>query len=295
MQKWIGWFILVVLLSSATTASAQGQIALRSVSVQLWPEFDQPNMLVIYDMEFQENTPLPFDFTLRVPLDSNVIAVAYNQDGNLLNAPYQEPYTDGNWQVLTLKVDTNNTYHIEYYTPLSRTDQMRTYTYLWPGDYPVGEFRLRLKVPIDTTEITTNPTMTEASPDGEDTYLEWAANTIELGQSVPMKISYTKSTDRLGTSGATLQASNIDDNTPGRVSLINYLPYILGGLGVFLILAGGIYFWKSGQRQSRPRKRRRAPDQPDGNEEIYCHQCGIRAQPGDRFCRTCGTRLRRES
>ena len=30
----------------------------------------------------------------------------------------------------------------------------------------------------------------------------------------------------------------------------------------------------------------------NGNNDIFCHRCGKRAASGDRFCRSCGTKLR---
>jgi hypothetical protein len=293
MRSWISWIMLIVLLAIPATASAQSPIVLGSVSIQLLPEFDQPSMLVIYDFILNESTTLPADLQVRIPLDGNLIAVAYNQDGNLFNAPYEAPYIEGDWQVIKLAVDSYTTYHIEYYAPLTRVELQRTYEFLWPGDYATERFDLHLKVPVDTTEIVTDPQMTETKGTGDDdTYMQWGTDNLQEGEQVPVKITYVKTTERLSTSGATLQAGTVDDNTPGRVSLNNYLPYILGGLGVFLILAGLYYFWPSGLRQIRPRKRRRSTNPPDKGEQIYCHQCGQRAQSGDRFCRTCGTRLR---
>ena len=296
MRKWISLNIFILFLLIPTAVNAQNQIELSSVSVQLWPEFDQPSMLVIYDFTLREDISLPADVSIRIPQESNLIAVAFEQDGNLLNAPFEEPTITGDWKVVTVKVDQDTTYHIEYYAPLTKVELQRDYDFLWPGDYSVDDFNLTLRVPVDTTEITTEPQMTERKPtESGVNYLELERKNLAEGQQVFVKITYIKTSDRLATSGSTLEAGTVDNNTPGRISLANYLIYILGGVGVFLILASGYYFWKSGQRQVRPRKRRRSTRELDESEEFYCHQCGKRAQSGDRFCRTCGTRLRRES
>jgi hypothetical protein len=295
MRNWILLCLLACCAVYPLPVSAQNQIVLNTFTVQLWPEFDQPSMLVIVDFTIDQGETLPVDIAMRMPPESNLIAVAFEQDGNLLNVPFEQPGLDGDWQVVTIRVETNTTYHIEYYAPLTRVDQQREYEFLWPGDYAIADFQFRLKVPPDTTEVNTDPAMTETDPTGSgDRYLEWGAKNLDAGQQVPVSISYIKTTDRLSTSGAALQAGTVDENTSGRVSLNNYLPYILAGLGFLLIVAGGLYFWQYGQRQTRPRKRRRSADQSSTDDQAYCHQCGVRAQPGDRFCRTCGTRLRQE-
>ena len=295
-SKWLSIALLLVLLTIPLSAHAQGEVTLDNLTVQLWPEFDQPAMLVIYDFTLAENTTLPVEVNLRIPTDANLIAVAYAPTGDLLNVPYQEPREEGGWQVVTLTVDTATAYHIEYYAPLERSDSQREYNFLWPGDYSVGMFSISVRPPIDTTEITTDPQMRDVTPEGDtQTTLEWGTSDLEAGEQLPIRVTYTKTSDRLGVSDQPLETGVVDENTQGRISLNNYLPYILGGLGFLLILVAGLYFWQTSKDKSAPRKRHRSQNEEANGEDIYCHQCGKRAQPGDRFCRTCGTRLRTET
>lgn len=296
-RKWLLLPFLFAFLAFPFSAGAQGEVTLETLTVQLWPEFDQPAMLAIYDFTLPEDTSLPVDVTLRIPTDATLIAVAYAPSGgNLLNLPYQDPYEEDGWQVFTMTADTLAIYHIEYYAPLSRTDAQREFLYLWPGDYAVETFNVSVRPPIDTTEITTDPQMRNATTEGSAlSLLEWGTSDLEAGEELPIRIAYTKSSDRLGVSDQPLETGNVDENTQGRVSLSNYLPYILGGLGVLLILVGGLYFWQTSKGKSSPRKRHRSVNEETSDGDVYCHQCGKRAQGGDRFCRTCGTRLRKEA
>lgn len=296
LRKWLLLPLMFAFLVLPFPANAQGEVALDTLTVQLWPEFDQPAMLVIYDFTLAENTTLPVEVNLRIPTDANLIAVAYAPTGDLLNVPYQEPREEGGWQVVTLTVDTATAYHIEYYAPLERSDSQREYNFLWPGDYSVGMFSISVRPPIDTTEITTDPQMRDVTPEGDtQTTLEWGTSDLEAGEQLPIRVTYTKTSDRLGVSDQPLETGVVDENTQGRISLNNYLPYILGGLGFLLILVAGLYFWQTSKDKSAPRKRHRSQNEEANGEDIYCHQCGKRAQPGDRFCRTCGTRLRTET
>lgn len=288
------FLLFIVLLIIPFPVAAQEEITLENLTVQLWPEFDQPAMLVIYDYTLPEDTSLPVDITLRIPEDATLIAVAYApSDGNLLNLPHQDPYNEDGWQVVTMTADTPAIYHIEYYAPLERTDSQREYLYLWPGDYAVETFNVSVRPPVDTTEITTDPQMRSATSEGSAlSLLEWGTSNVAADEELPVRITYTKSSDRLGVSDQPLGTGIVDENTQGRVSLNNYLPYILGGLGAMLILVAGLYFWQTSKGKPSPRKRHRMRDEGSESGEVYCHQCGKRAQSGDRFCRTCGTRLR---
>ncbi|MGD8403060.1 MAG: zinc ribbon domain-containing protein [Anaerolineales bacterium] len=295
-RKWL-LLLLFVLFIVPFPAAAQDEITLETFTVQLWPEFDQPAMLVIYDFTLPENTSLPVDITLRIPEEATLIAVAYAPSGgNLLNLPHQDPFEEDGWQVVTMTADTSAIYHIEYYAPLERADSQRNYLYLWPGDYTVKTFNVSVRPPVDTTQITTNPQMRSATMEGGvPSLLEWGTSDLEAGDELPIQITYTKTSDRLGVSDQPLETGEVDENTQGRVSLTNYLPYILGVLGALLILVGGLYFWQSSKGKPGPRRRHRSRNEEAVGGDVYCHQCGKRAQSGDRFCRTCGTRLRKEA
>jgi len=295
-RKWL-LPLLFVFLIIPFPAVAQEEVTLETLTVQLWPEFDQPAMLVIYDFTLPEDISFPVDITMRIPTEATLIAVAYAPSGgNLLNLPYQDPYEEDGWQVVTMTADTPAIYHIEYYAPLTRADAQREYQYLWPGDYAVETFNVSVRPPVDTTQITTDPQMRSATTEGSAlSLLEWGTSDLAAGDELPVRITYTKSSDRLGVSDQPLETGNVDENTQGRVSLSNYLPYILGVLGVLLILVGGLYFWQTSKGKPSPRRRHRSRDEESDSVEVYCHQCGKRAQSGDRFCRTCGTRLRREA
>ena len=116
LRKWLLLPLLFALLAIPIPVSAQAGVTLDTFTVQLWPEFDQPAMLVIYDFTLPQNIDLPVDISLRIPADANLIAVANAPAGNLLNVPYQEPVKEGDWQIVSLTIDTATVYHIEYYT-----------------------------------------------------------------------------------------------------------------------------------------------------------------------------------
>jgi hypothetical protein len=297
MPKWLSFALLLTLLVIPLPAQAQEQISFEQVSVQLWPEYDTPDMLVILNLQLLASASLPTQVNVRIPGSvEKPFVVAVGQTAQTVTDQGVEfSYEkNGDWLEVTVTA-TGPAIRIEYYDPgLVRTGDQRSYDYTWAGEYAVGIFSVSIQVPVDTTEIQTDPAMRKVVPAGTtQTYLDWETSNLQAGRTLPVKITYTKISDRLSFGNLPLETEPIDENTQGRVSLSNYLPYILGGLGVLLILGGGIYFWQTSQGKPKPRKRHRSHEQDDGGENVYCHQCGKRAQAGDRFCRTCGTRLRR--
>lgn len=299
MVKWLSVALLVALLLIPFPAQAQEQISLEQVSVQLWPEYDSPDMLVILNLQLSANSTLPAQVKVRVPgsVDKPFVVAVGQTEQTVTDQGIEYTYEkNGDWLEVTVTT-TGPAIRIEYYDPdLIRNGDQRSYDYNWAGDFAVDVFNASILIPVDTTEIKTDPAMSEVVPaDGTQTYLNWGTNNLEAGEQLPISVTYIKTSDRLSVSDQPFETGIVDESTQGRVSLSNYLPYILGGLGILLIVGGGVYFWQTSQGRPKPRKRHLPQEQDDNGENIYCHQCGMRAQAGDRFCRTCGTRLRKET
>jgi hypothetical protein len=184
-------------------------------------------------------------------------------------------------------------------------DQTRSFTFNWPGDYAVKAFTLSLQEPSAATNLKTNPTLKKGATD-QDGFVYWnsPALTLEAKKPYIIDVRYDNNNDTLSASTLSVEPSApLTDNLPGQVSMVAYMPWILTGLAVILIVGGIGWYWFSSRGSnidpgsSRPRRRRiiRQKAPAAGQEQqVYCHECGKRAQPDDRFCRTCGTELRKE-
>lgn len=299
MRKFFLMFILVVMLVFPTLASAQADVTLSNVSVQLWPEYDQPSMLVIVDFQVATGTVLPVDLVFRLPQDANLIAVAsYTADGSLMNAVFDGPVVVEDGQSFTVTATENTVYRFEYYQPLTFNGEQRLFSYLWDGDYTVNEFSIRVLEPVDITSLSTIPELSSISQENGLKYFDGENVKLASGEQFTLSLEYKKTSNTLIASSQGVQpVAPVDASTTGRVSLNNYLPYVIGGLGVIMIVGGLVYYWQSGKRNGGKKSRRRQSantEQEEAQSDVYCAQCGTRAHGGDRFCRTCGSRIRQQ-
>ena len=147
----------------------------------------------------------------------------------------------------------------------------------------------------------------EANVDGL-TYFNAKVGSLSPTQPFKITTDYSKSNDILSAESLPVQPTKpLTEATPGRVQLFSGVNTILAVIGlvligVVLIVGGGYWYWQSGRSKEAPLAYRRrgresreeAPAETDNGEVIYCHQCGNRAGPSDRFCRVCGVKLRYE-
>ena len=299
MHRWSIFAFILLLAALPVTAYAQSSVSFSSLQVALEPEYDQPSMLAIYDFKLADGVSLPAQVSFRLPKDSNLVAVAYASGSQLMNAAYSGPTPLDNWNVIKISVTNAASYHVEYYEPITKSGTERHFRYDWLSDYAVSDFKLSVLSPTDTTRFSTDPPLqSTTNPDGTNS---WAKDfgALAANQAFTLNIDYTKASDRLSVPQSNVAPSQpIGPNTAGSFmsTFSNELPYILGGFGLLLIGGGVVYFWQSGRDSRNRSHRRRAPRaETEGDSEVYCHQCGTRAHKGDRFCRVCGTKLRREA
>jgi len=303
MRKWLVFTLLFVLVVCPSNAGAQSGTELKSVNIELWSEYDQPSMLVIQQFEVAEGTPLPVNVTLRFPKNGNLIGVAFDSSGNLINAQFTGPEKQGNWQTVTVNVQSYDPHRVEYYQPLTRDGDQRQFAVKWFGDYPVGGINVNLLIPSDSTNVTTKPALSGMETSTNGSYLTGSLSrgALKAGESYEFEVQYRRASEAIANPSPadSVQPSEpIGPETSGRVS-VDKMPWVIGGVGLALIAIALFTYWRSTQSEGRPSantgsRRRRRQQGEDDDGQAYCHECGARAHAGDRFCRTCGSRLRVE-
>jgi len=299
MRKWFTLLIVLGVFCLSFPAKAQSDLHLSSVTVDIWPEYDRPSVLVIYHLTLSSNMTLPTTISLRIPAQAEVFAVAVTDPAKgLINTPYDRTL-QGSWTLLSITASTSEI-QVEYYDALVKNGSGRHIVYEWAGDYAVDAFAVALQQPVSATGLVTAPALINSGV-GQDgfVYYQSAPQALSMQQSFTLTIDYQKATDSLSITGLPVQPTQpLSASTPGRITMISVLPWILAGAGLVLIafgFVGGLYLWKNGTRCTpATRKRHLQPQQAIENEDVYCYQCGKRAQPGDVFCRICGVRLQKD-
>lgn len=284
-------FGLMLLLAIPGPVRAQSEVAFESLTIELWPDFDQPAVLVLYELVLSRETPLPAQVNIRMPAGAQLFALAKAESDELMNVEHAPPTQEGNYSVVSFVVSDRLTYRVEFYVPYIQREQQRAFIYAWPGDYKVSSFTMLLQEPLAAANLLTDPEMTgKITRDDGLTYRSLTVQNLEAGERLALKVSYDNPRGEL--SAARPQASSsLEPSQP----FIPLLPWFLGGLGLALILGGGAWYWLSGRSSSetgRARKRHASQAEEEPAASAYCSQCGKRAQPSDRFCRACGTKLR---
>jgi hypothetical protein len=314
MRRWIILLLVTALIIVAAIQETQAQELPRlgSLQVDLWPEYDRPDVLVIYRFNLAETVSLPTTLTLRIPSASgspHAVAVGTRAD-NVADVSYNQRAV-GEWNEVTF-VATFPVVQFEYYDPaLARTGEARHFEYYWPGDYAVDNLTIVVQQPVQAHSLRLSPPPDIGGAPGDDGLLYYTYNVgaLDARQNLVINLDYQRPTNQISAEMLSVRPSQpLGLESRQSFQSGGVVPVALAVLGIVLIVGAGIWYWQSGQRSATParasrRRRRAAPAPPRKSEPTdtdssrvtpYCHRCGKRAADADRFCRSCGARLRVE-
>ncbi len=309
----IGYGLLLWLtLCLAPMSHAQPPVTLESAQIELWPEYDRPEMLVILSGNLPVDTSLPANLTLRLPPASNLFAVAQrDEQGELVNATYSTGLVAGSTLVTMTLTQPN--FHLEYYDGALVTDgDRRQFTYTWPAEWSTAAARVRVQEPAGASNLTVTPPLNPAGT-GEFGLAYWAGDLGAIGAGQPVRVELVYDKTSTGLSAQT--GANTAAPVPAAGSSLLPAPVVIGLAVLVGALVVGLWFWNRQRRPTTTRRRRAAQNRvptanhvgpaPAANPAVtvppkntpthavrYCTQCGQPLQTSDRFCRACGTPVR---
>lgn len=306
-------FVLSWLWSVIPVRAQETSPDLALLAIELWPDYDQEGVLVLYTGTLAAEAVLPAVVTLPLLEGADVHAVArISSDNTMVDDIVFEV---GASEVTLTTPDSR--FRVEYYLPYEADGEEHSFAAAWTFPFNIASVTIDAQQPAAATNFTITPTAPNVVT-GQDglTYHRSTAQPLEAGQVLSVEIRYTLPGNQLTQSllqqntGVTTPETTTTTELTATTPASSNLPLILAGIGGLII--SGTLIWqglkeRSQQQQKKkelvrrqsPRsspvlsKRRAAPTPPaTGEAAQFCHQCGRAAQPEDRFCRQCGTQLK---
>jgi hypothetical protein len=312
-MKRLFWIFLVCLGLMAVPVQAQQPPTLSTLEIALWPEYDRPDVLVIYRGQLAEGTSVPVSVELRLPADvGQPHAVAYVGEGG---QRFNQQYTtrvEGDWLVVSFELSTQ-AFQVEYYDPLTvDASGQREYTFTYTADYAIDALSLEVQVPPRAEAVSLDPPAdsTTRGSDGLD-YQLVEAGSMAQGETGSWTLTYEKADSELTqdilapaetTAGSTAPPAQNSDNSTVIIFAVSFVALIAVGAGAF-------WLGKQTQPDAEPaagsrtgRKRRGSGRGSTSKQESYpnragggaffCHQCGVALRADSEFCHKCGAEVR---
>jgi ribosomal protein L40E len=315
-KKPILLIMLVLMVWLTPTAFAQTPPVVSSLIVELWPDYDRASVLVLITGTV---AGAPSDLTIPLPANADLNVVArVTSDGNMIDDIVVDSSVPGQISFTS----PEQVFRVEYYVPYELSGTERSFTFEWTAPFDVTKMDVAVQQPTGTAVMTLEPAAENFGISDSDgfTYYVMPSQAVAAGETYTLTISYDNPTGQLSidnlptpvNSGSNTAADTAVAPAPAPAATSTSfdwaanLPWILGGAGLLLIIAGLVWQFTSNRAQSspssepkRPAKRKStktktttASAKPKKKAARFCHECGASLGPHDKFCRECGTAVK---
>ncbi len=293
------WFGLVG--GHAAPALADDPDHLSKLLIRVWPEYDQPTVLVQLDGTLADASNLPRNVSVLVPASATQLIATF-ANPNATFAPEQKPplndVGDG-FARISFQVQQPQ-YHVEYYDDLLRGMPDKSMDFAFKAAAPTDQLTIEIQQPLRSTNFSTTPASQSTVDDNGFKYHTSQYPNVVAGQTISMQVRYTKadqtpsalsSSPPVSSSGSAVPTSN------NSTSVFMVVVFVVVGLAAIL----GLFTWQrrgyeaalAKQRGPRPQgKKQKRKMQASAPGTGFCPQCGRALGADDNYCPKCGTRRR---
>ncbi len=171
-------------------ATGAGAGVISSLRVDVWPEHDDPRVLVVYRGMLADTVALPHPLAFVIPAGSQVNAAAYRQDGRLLMVRYQvQPEATGTQILFTVP---EREFQFEYYADVISGRPQRAFALDLTFPLPVVTLEVAVEEPLRVTDFALSPVPGNTAEAGGFTYYLFSETQWPAGKIYRLRASYRK-------------------------------------------------------------------------------------------------------
>jgi hypothetical protein len=176
---------------------------LERLHIDIWPDYDEPAVLVLLTGEVPAGAPFPYEIAIPIPPKARINAVAEVNQNGMNSIEYR---------VVNSAVHLRGTapaFRVEYYVPYQRDEAQRTYDFQWLAPFSVAELAVQIQRPANAIDFAgrPEPTAVYKNPNDGLDYYQLEPVTVPTGSSFDLSFSYTMS-------GDTLTVDQLDGSSP---------------------------------------------------------------------------------
>jgi hypothetical protein len=246
-----------ILLTWLPTAYGQAgdDLTIGRMKIAIWPEYDDPGVLVIYDGRFADSSRFPLKTSFFLPKDAVISdACSLSPRGQHFCQLY-ETVSRGEFNEVLLFLPFPNFYLSFHTYPNNDKTDNRAFTYHIRTNHKIEKLEMDIQQPLRSTLFTINPASEDASISKDFNHFKYTYSPVSSGENRLFNIAYSKK-DRLPSvdikysrmSGDKVWGSPYDMQK--QVKNIIYIIFFTGITGLIALLSGYLYLKRKKKNQN---------------------------------------------
>ena len=282
--------------AEAPAAEPPADLRIARLQLSIWPEYDDPRVLLIIRGELAPGVAFPTHVNLPIPKDAELIGAGMISDlGELLLHPHRVIAGNAS-DTLEIALPAPRFFAELYYDPFETAGDAKRFSYTFEAPYPIAQLDVDVQKPYTASEFVTEPPAMAVETEGRDTaYHRFAYRDVAAGQPTAFTVSYVK-TDPQPSVPKAADAPAASPAAQGPQDRMLIYAAILASVIAAYVLAA--LLWSGYQRRQaavtppetppRPLPVASAPPPDAPAVANFCRYCGRALDADYAFCPGCG-------
>lgn len=283
-----------------TTESAasgpSGDLQINRLQLSIWPEYDDPRVLLIIRGELAAGVAFPTQVNLPIPENAEIIGAGMISElGELLLHPHRVVPGE-NSEILEITLPSRRFFAEVYYDPFEISGDAKRLNYTFKAPYPVGQLEVEIQQPYTASDFLIEPPAMMRESEGRDTtYHGFTYRDVAAGQEVAFSVSYVKTDSQPSVPKADAPQSDGATHKGPQDRQFIYAGILAGVTASYFL---GALLWAVYRRrraagatpQPEPLPPAAPPTTPttELTKGTFCSQCGRAINADYVFCPSCG-------
>ena len=216
-------------------------LSIGRMRVAIWPEYDDPGILAIYDGRFKDENLFPTETAFLIPADAAISdACSLSPKGQHFCQLYKQKNAGNNDEV-SMKLPYPNFYLSFHINPFREKKDNRTFTYAIKVNHPTDKLEVEIQRPLRAEGFSIMPQPEEKTEKKGFEHYSYLFENVPKGKVLEFNVEYVKKDSQ---PSVNIKYSPMNQPAPAGIpAAVRPLTviYIAGGVGV-LAMIGLLWF-----------------------------------------------------
>lgn len=282
--------------AETSTSEPPAELRIARFQLSIWPEYDDPRVLLIIRGELAPGVAFPTHVTLPIPKHAELIGAGMISElGELLLHPHR--VIPGNASdTLEITLPAPRFFAELYYDPFETSGDAKRFSYTFEAPYPISQLDVDIQKPYTAREFVTEPPAMAQETEGRDTtYHRFAYRDVAAGQPTTFAVSYVKADPQPSVPKADSPPTASPAAQGPQDRILVYFGILAGVTAAYVLTALAWTAYRRRHAATAPPEALSPPltmppiPPPAAN---FCSQCGHALNVDYAFCPGCGHAVR---
>lgn len=293
-------FLTGTLLTGSSALGSPDSLNINKMRISVWPEYDNPRILVIYSGEFAQSSPFPQQVRFLVPAGVEISQVcALRQPENEHLCQLYQTTNEGDYLAIDYSLPLP-VFYLEFYYDAIKGQPDKSFAYQFESKYGIDKLEIEIQQPLRSSSFQLSPSSSSITSGSDGfKYYHYNFDGVTPGQVISFKGNYSKAD------------SKPSITTNPKTGANSTLSVVLAVIGVVALGTVGWMLLRRPRQRLAPRAAvsntralPRASQKPvartnrpatanQSRKASFCSNCGLKLKDGDNFCAGCGTPARK--